>query len=253
MPESDVSICNKALGAIGTRTTITSLDEQSNEAIQCNLYYKSLRDAVLRAEHWNFAGFQAPLTLIAAANNAAGPLPPMPWQYEYAYPSDCLKCRYILPILGSDPPPSSVALTSAPVQIMSAPSWIGPVVKFVISSDNDAKKNQIKVILTNQAQAVMKYTRVIDNPSLFDSDFVEVLVSLLAARLAISLSGDKALAKMKIEEAKNTMLTAQAVDGNEGPKTQDVIPDWIRVRGYSSDYGYPGQIWNGPDQLFDLN
>jgi hypothetical protein len=251
MAESDVSICNKALGHVGTRSTIASLAEKSNEAIQCALYYESTRDSILRAEHWNFAGFQQPLTMLASL--ATSPIPPSPWQFEYAYPSDCLKCRYILPIMGSDPPPSSIALTSAPVQIVAAPNWIGPVVKFVVSSDVDAKGNQIKVILTNQAQAILKYTKRITDPGMFDSDFVEVLVLAIGAKLINALTGDLPRAKAKMEEAKSAMLTAQSIDGNEGPKTQDVMPDWVRVRGYSSDYGYPGQIWNGPDQLFDLN
>jgi hypothetical protein len=55
MSESETSICNRALNAIGTRSTIASLGEESNEARQCNILYASTRDSLLTMAAWNFA------------------------------------------------------------------------------------------------------------------------------------------------------------------------------------------------------
>src|SRR5258708_25919710 len=97
---SEVTICNRALQAIGTRTTIASLTEDSVEARNCNLIYADTRDEVLQMAYWNFAQKTAYLALLKSAPgtptnassaaiqwSAAFPAPP--WLYEYAYPVDC--------------------------------------------------------------------------------------------------------------------------------------------------------------------
>src|SRR6266550_3258916 len=99
---SEVSICNRALQAIGTRTSIASLTEASIEARNCNLIYADTRDEVLGMAYWNFASKTSYLALLKSApgtptNSAStatqwsSDFPAPPWLYEYAYPDDCIK------------------------------------------------------------------------------------------------------------------------------------------------------------------
>lgn len=105
---SDTDIVNRALAAIGTRTTIASFLEPSNEAKQANLLYIPLRDELLRLAPWNCCTTYNVLQFISAApgtpeNPSQSPslwnksLPAPPWAYEYAYPTDCLRDLFIIP------------------------------------------------------------------------------------------------------------------------------------------------------------
>ena len=64
-----VTVCNRALSVIGTRSTIASLTESSIEAQACNLHFEPACRALLRLAPWSFARYQANLALIAAAGD----------------------------------------------------------------------------------------------------------------------------------------------------------------------------------------
>src|ERR1700719_4577737 len=102
---SAVDVANMALDNIGARYSITSLDppQPAPNAVMVARHYQPKIDALHRAAHWNFTRKQAALSLLRAANgtpeNPSGttlPIPPVPWQYEYAYPSDCLLARFLV-------------------------------------------------------------------------------------------------------------------------------------------------------------
>src|ERR1700729_3473365 len=102
-----VDLCNLALDQIAARTSITGLNPPSppnNLAAQVAARtYQLQADAGFRSAHWNSARKQAKLSLLRAAigtpENPSGalPTPPIPWRYEYAYPDDCLKVRFVIP------------------------------------------------------------------------------------------------------------------------------------------------------------
>lgn len=54
MAADEVAICNIALGWVGANL-ITSLDDDSTEAILCKATFEPLRDAVLEEREWTFA------------------------------------------------------------------------------------------------------------------------------------------------------------------------------------------------------
>ena len=54
MTISQISIWNRALGFLGTRT-VASERENTPEALQCRLYWDSARRQTLRDFPWNFA------------------------------------------------------------------------------------------------------------------------------------------------------------------------------------------------------
>jgi len=260
---SEVDIANRALSAIGTRSQIASLNEGSNESIQCKLLLEPLRDEILRMAPWNCGRNFKNLELIAATpgtpeNPTATPLlwdkgiPPPPWAYEYGYPSDCLRPIYIVPQFStgfSSGVPITTAVTGG------APAWWnGPPVRFQVSVDQidlaSGKPSKTgldqRVILTNQQQAILCYMKRVVNPDVWDDQFQQAIVSALASRLAIALTGDKGLAQMGLQEANRYITYARLSDGNEGLTINDVTPDFIRTRGISY------QAWEfTPSILFD--
>lgn len=213
---SEVDICNRALSIIGARSTIASLTESSTEAVQCTIHYASTRDELLRPHLWSFARRQVTMALMAAAagtaENPAGvpPLPMAPWLYQYRLPTDCLRVRQLY-----------------------QPASNGPKIAFSLSGDQDAAGNPVKVLLTNQPQAVLVYTSQVTVVDMFDPDFQAALVASLAARLAFPLTGDKSSAQYFAKVAADTILTARSIDGTEDPAGAEKLPEWLTVRGYS--------------------
>lgn len=228
---SDVAICNLALDACGARSTITSLQENSKEAKACARQYSPALAAVLQAASWNFARAQVSLTLLKDGTLTPPDSVPTPWVYEYAYPSDCIQARYIMPLIQSSP--------GSVVGALGLPSAIGSPVRFLVGTDLDSSNNRVKVILTNQPNAILVYSTLITDTSLFDEQFTRAFANYLGHLLCIPLSGDKALAKMAYQVADEACKKAEAANGNEGLTVIDNLPDWIRVRGYASDWAYP--------------
>lgn len=233
-----VDVLNMALGLCGARSVVTSFTESNPEAAQGSIWYNRDRLYLLRAHRWNFAREQGSMTLLATAPGVDLqpmtnlPWPFMPWSYSYAYPGDCVQFQYIIPTYG----PQSVGI-AAPWAMPQAP------VRFLVSSYQNPSNQTIKAVFTDQAQAFGVWTRDITDPDLFDSQFMEAFSYRLAASLSIPLSGDKALANSLFQKCDAVLKDAMSKDGNEGLRTQDHVPDWIRTRGYGADY--PMYPWIG--------
>lgn len=240
---SQTDICNMALSAIGARSSIASINEGSAEANACLLHYQTTLEAVLRAAHWNFARKQLNLALLIDGTTGVAPFPPSPWLYEYAYPSDCIRARFVMPWFQTAP--------NAPQQVMPEPYYVGPPVRFAISSDLDINNQPVQVILTNQPQAQLVYTWRNTNTAFFDPDFVVAFSNALGVRICQPVSGDKDLSKLAMALAQATIDEAAALNGNEGITIIDNVAEWTRVRGYSADWAYPdgGLLYNGPQAL----
>ena len=240
------SICNRALGAVGTRTTITSINDGSNEANICALYYDTTRQELLRAALWNCARKSLPLTLYKAQpgtpeNPTSGtvtwvpatqPIPP--WIYEYYNPPDCLRMQMILPQINT-----TLTGTTPLFSVASGVAVINPypgAVGFKMAYDTDSQGNPIEVILTNQSQAIGTYTLDQQATNIFDSQFEAALVAALAAYICIPLNGSLQMRQMNAMDAKERVLNARITDGNEGPETQNRTAEWIIARGMYPDY-----------------
>src|SRR6185312_1554687 len=152
-----VDVANMALDSIGARYSITSLDPPAPapNAVMVARHYQPKLDALARAAHWNFTRKQTALTLLKAAkgtpeNTNGTTLPttvPYPWNYEYAYPSDCLLMRYLL-CNPQNATGSQLPIFGAGVGI--PPLWpLMPAGPFLVGNDTDQAGNPIKVILTD--------------------------------------------------------------------------------------------------------
>jgi hypothetical protein len=243
---SEVSLCNRALQSIGTRTQISSLTEQSAEARNLNLIFADTRDEVLSMAFWNFAKKtdylsllkQAPGTPggIASATQWSSAYPAPPWLYEYGVPSDCIQMRSVI----QQPINAYVGVPFTSNGQSAYPYFIGAGAMFEVASDI-VSGNETNVVLTNQYQAIGVYTRRVTNVGLFGSQFNEALVQALAAKLAFALSGNVALANTKFQQANAVIIQARASDANEGLTVIDNMPDWLAIRddfGASADIGY---------------
>ncbi len=246
---SKVDICNRALSVIGTRSTIASIDEATPEAQACLIHFEASCRAMLRLAPWSFARYQVNGAVIAAATgtpeNPNGN-PPFPidqtWSYEYAWPNDCLKLRQVLPPFN---PPAIGPINLWPCLVMSPSDTScdrARLYNYQITLDRDSQGNQIKAILTNVENAVIVYTALVDNPNLWDDEFSEAFVFMLASHLVGALIGDKQMDKALYQKASMMAIAARAVDANEQPLSPNHTPDWIKVRGYfpvSGDLTYP--------------
>ncbi len=165
MASGDVlSISNRALLAVGARAQISSVfpSDGSEEGNAIAVLWTPTFEQLARSAPWNCLTKQVTLSLIQAASgtpeNPDGtsyPLPPTPWLYTYAYPSDCLDFRYIVPSF----PANEGSTTPSTTINNSAGTWLptGGQIPFSVTTLYESAGNQPQtssiVILTNQDQA----------------------------------------------------------------------------------------------------
>lgn len=117
---------------------------------------------------------------------------------------------------------------------------------FTSNISNTVVRDQ-RVILTNQEFAILNYVKVITDENVFDDDFQEAFINCLAVGLTLPLSGDKGLANLALGKCNQKIIAARGTDGNEGLTINDVVPDWIRIRGIDYTSGYSGPFSSGND------
>lgn len=199
---SDVSetvIANMALDSIGSKSSIASLNEASPEAKACKLWYGMSRRQALEAYNWSFA--RRRVTLASHSDDA----PELRWNFRYQYPADCIKAREIENPLGPD----------------------ADAVPFTIELSEDAS---VKTILTDLDDAILIYTADIDDTPLFSMFFVDTLSALLAARIAIKITGKRTLKGDMIQQYNSLLRMAPAHDANEAVGKKPREAEHIRVR-----------------------
>jgi hypothetical protein len=280
-PILPADIINRSLDYIGRSDLIIGDIEEGTEAAEPALRaYGPARKQLLRAAHWNFARRQAQLTLLAdATGNTAGvgTTVQAPWYYCYAFPTDCLKARF-LPWNGNSSQPTT-PLTTGPNNILNPISFIPA--PFIVALESNYPIIPVTTATTYSTWASVPawwdatgtgpYNRTVINtnvppyvngdtttypslvytcdviyPSQWDALFEQAMVSLLAARLALSLAKDPKfgleLQTRSIASAKAAIADARATNGNEAgfPQTQDHLPDYVRIRMTTAYSGYNG-------------
>lgn len=248
---NQLDIANRSLLSIGARVQISSLNpsDGSAEANAVSVLWTPTFEALARTAHWNCFRKQILLSLVAAASgtaeNPSGTdliIPPTPWTYAYAYPSDCLAIRYIVPSL-----PAGAAGSVPQTTINNAASLYFPnnegQIDYAISTFQDSLNNTVLVVLTNQSQAQAVYTANYPNPALWDSQFQAAMVASLGAYLVPALSLSLPLMQLSIATAERIITQARARDGNEGVTVMDHLPDWMIARTGGWGFGWGGSVW----------
>lgn len=191
---SSTEIANIALSDLGSGKEIAVLEtEKSTEASVMRRFYDLALDTTLRDFPWSFANQYATLALVEEDPNDE-------WNYSYRYPTDCLKLKKILSGTRNESPKDRVP--------------------YEISRDT-----QGLLILTDMADAQIKYTKRVTDPSRFPADFTLAFAHRLAAYAAPRICGedpfkmgDKAIRLYMFEIA-----TAKASSLNE--QQDEVNPD----------------------------
>jgi len=85
---SQVEICNMALGQLGCNT-ITAIDEESTESIQCEKYFTQVLNGLLRQYPWTFAS--KTYALATADDDSMDIAEADLWANIYTYPAKALR------------------------------------------------------------------------------------------------------------------------------------------------------------------
>jgi hypothetical protein len=165
---SEVDICNLALAHLGDNATVTSLDppEGSAQAEHCARFYPMARDSLLEMHPWGFATLRVSLALLGSGWPE--------WNYSYAQPSDALNIIAILPPDATDD--YSMGASNVPAAAG------GSYVPQAFSCEVDGSGND--VILSDQVDAVLRYTGIVTDTTKFSPLFTMALSWHLASMLA---------------------------------------------------------------------
>jgi len=206
---SEVDICNLALSHLGDNATVASLDppEGSAQAEHCARFYPMARDTLLEMHTWRFATRRA--TLAELTNTWTQ------WEHAYAKPSDCLRIISII-----DP-----AITDD-LETLGAKS----AQHFTVEINDDLAE----VILTNQADAVVRYVARVTDTTTFSPLFAMALSWHLASMIAGPvIKGDVGAAEGKrCAQMAQAWLSKALVSDAAHRKVEPLhVPDFIATRG----------------------
>jgi hypothetical protein len=193
---SETQIGKLALQHIGDRYDISDLTEESVEAEQVNLIFSDTRDWMLRQHAWGFAKkFATPSALTGTVPNN--------FDFMYTYMTDAVKVNGVVDPLAA-----------------------GTKIDFEVARNS----SDVKVILTDAEDAQFFYTARITDPAQFDPEFTMAFSYALASKLAMPLTGDRAIMGDMATLAKAVINSAWETDSNE--RLEDTIPDadWIQAR-----------------------
>lgn len=227
MSSSEVIICNMALGHLGDRATVTSIDpaEGSPQAAHCAQFYGAARDAAQEAHTWSFCKRR---TALAEVTN-----PSTTWQYAYAVPNLAVNILAVLDPEASDDFSSS-AISS--MDAFDSPTPINATFGAYTPQQYDLEtaSDGSQILLTNQVDAVCRYTVLVEDTAKFTPMFVRAVSWLLAADLAGPvLKGETgAAAALKCMKMYDYWIgQAKMSDANSrNVKPQQQVP-WLAARG----------------------
>ena len=193
---SATEICNMALTRLGHNNEISSFPAVAGDGKAgrlCNLHYVPTRDAVLRAHPWNFAIKRVDLAQddYTASDNDE-------YTYRHSLPDDCLK------VIRTD---------------LDAANFV----------DVDYRIEGRK-IASNEESVFIEYIARIEDVSLYDALFVDVLAQRLAAEMAIAFTDTQTAAKGMWEVYDLKLREARGVDAQEGIPRDIQANTWLYSR-----------------------
>lgn len=160
-------LAREAVAQIGSRASFV-LNDNSPIANYVALLYGPIRDFLLAEGDYDFS-------LVGAVLAAATPASLAPWTLSYAYPSDALRIRQLVPTVFdiNDPRP----------------------VTWNVNSVSGSRR-----IYTTVSMSTVIYTKAVAE-SLWDPLFSESFVRMLSSALAFAIENRIEASKQKLEEA----------------------------------------------------
>jgi hypothetical protein len=217
---SQIQIYNMALNAIGVSDNVQDLNEGSQQSNTCNTFWDAVVDQVLQAFPWGFAMAYADLQLISLTVPG--------WRFCYAYPSDCVQARIVLPQT-RQPSVDFVALGYCAVfdggwELRDG--W-GRKVPFAVVSDAAEGRN---AIATNLPNAILGYTQRMVISPLWSPAFVNAVTWLLASKIVAPLAKSPDYATMAGKAYESALLEAGALSLNEQKEHREPESELITCR-----------------------
>ena len=204
---SEVQICNLALSHLGDTATVASINppEGSAQAEHCARFYPIARDMVLERHIWNFNTRRASLSYLTPESSQ--------WAYAYAVPNLMKKAiavlapdaddDYLVPRLPTDGDQLYRLASYAPQD-------------FVV----EVLSTGAKAILTNQEDAVLRYTVSVTDSAMLPAHVVAAISWLLASMLAGPVvKGDAGAAEGKRCLSMYEMTLSQAINYDADQRT----------------------------------
>lgn len=193
-------ICNLALSLIGDeRLQLTDVDtDGTKSADQCLLHYDRTLEELVRMHTWNCSKARDQLTTSAYTEHE--------WDFSAPLPSDSIRPL----VLVSDD---------------SSWNYFRYSIDWVVEGSN---------ILTNYEDPYLLY---IKTPAFADMDslFLQAFYTLLAAKIAIPLTGDRNIRGDLLAEFMQVIMPeARRVNSFEGKDEQPIQSDWLNATLVSS-------------------
>lgn len=176
-----LAICNMALSNIGEEP-IEATAEISEQARRCVQFYEHDRRLLLRRYSWPFAKRRAELVRLSET--------PLDYAYAFRYPENCICLRKVYAV--------------------NEQGTLLDSVEYIIFADNEGKK-----IYCDEPRLVVEYTEDIDDASLMDEQFKEVLSWKVSASIASKLLGKPEVTKMATQEYERLCTEAVLTAANE--------------------------------------
>lgn len=196
---SNVEIANRALTKIGANRII-ALTDDNKEGREVNSMFSIVRDAELRAHSWRFSIKRAQLAALSTA-------PEFGYAYQYRPPSDCLKILEV------------------------GDYYPGADLTDYVGTDTSEYAYENGVILTDYAAPLkLRYVARVEDPTLFDSLFVEALACRLAMELAEPITQSSTKRDLASREYQQAIKEAVRATSIEKPPTKVADDTFILAR-----------------------
>lgn len=196
---SNVEIANRALTKVGTNRII-SLDDDTTEGRTVKSMFAIVRDAELRKYNWRFSIKRAQLAALVSA-------PAFGFAYQYRLPADYLKV------------------------IEVGDFYPGGDLTDYVGADTSEYAVEGGLILTDYpAPLNLRYVSRVEDPSLFDSLFVEAFACKLAMEIAEPLTQSSTKRELARNEYRDAIADAVRNNAIEKPPVKVADDTWILAR-----------------------
>lgn len=207
---SKIDICNFALQNIGANK-ITSLNEGTTEAIECNFRYDSARRALLQMCPWNFATKR--VNLSADVNT-----PAFGYAYQYTLPSDFL--YLVMTSLEERHQAPAAKVYNSNFYVSDVPT-AATIDKYRIEGNR---------LLTHDTSVGIVYVADETDTQLYSATFTELLARLLSVMISYRVTGSKTERDAQYQIFQQELELAQSIDGQQGVFDRIEISEFLSAR-----------------------
>lgn len=177
---SETEIANFSISRAGVSTRIADLDERSEAAKVCKLWYAQCRDATLRAFPWSFATKIKQLAHLSGMDDYG-------YEAVYALPTDCLMPKSLTNASAYGSLQQGVGGLRWYWEECNQSDWIR---NYTAQFDLLQHENgNTQVLATNWTDAYLVYIAKSPITGLYPPDFVDALSWKLASEIVLPLQG----------------------------------------------------------------